>query len=811
MIKTQNKINLLIMKKFLLSIFAVMLAVFSVQAEEIKYSFSNYGTGVQYAQGEKHTLDENVTLIINGAHLNGQVRLYAGSNAVFESKRDITKVVLNAGNKAGTLTVNVSDDGSTWTKVKEQTTTTSYTAYTFDLGGSYKYVQMVSTGAQIRVSIATLTFSEDAGGEGGEETPVAPAAPTLTASCNFDNSMTVAITNIADGATAYYTTDGTTPSAASTKYTAPFEITATTTVKAIAVNEGGSSDVATATYTKNEPVTPPAEGESKTVTFTASENGYTNQQTITTVKIDDYITATFDKGSNSNAPKYYTSGSAIRCYGGNTITIASTAGNITKIVLTFGSSDGTNDITTEPATYSNGTWNGTASSVTFTVGGSSGNRRIAGIEVTYEDTGAPVVETVANPVIAAVSDRFNEGESLFVTIATETQDAEIYYTLDGTDPSTENGELYEGEIEITETTTVKAIAVKEGWNNSEVAEAKFTKLTVIEDGIIDVLNREFTGVEDTQYSAWEDKISNSSAVYAGQSAGGNDAIQLRSNNSNSGIVTTVSGGKVKKILIDWNSNTAAERELWVYGSNTAYSSPTDLYNAETDGDKLAEIPFGTLEFVIEGDYEYIGLRSGNGAMYLNSIEITWVEEEEEPATETWSSFYAPIPVAIPEGVEAYIVTAANAGYVTLTQIYNGVPANTGVILNGGSIEVTYYSGEVAEVTGNLLQGTVASTYINEEAYVLGKVDGVIGLYKAKMTDGVWLNNANKAYLPASVVPAAAQGAASFSFRFGEGTTGIENVEVENASNVIYDLTGRRVEEITVPGIYIVGGKKVLVK
>ncbi|MBO7192723.1 MAG: chitobiase/beta-hexosaminidase C-terminal domain-containing protein [Bacteroidaceae bacterium] len=427
------------------------------------------------------------------------------------------------------------------------------------------------------------------------------------------------------------------------------------------------------------------------------------------------------------------------------------------------------------------------------------------------------VETVATPIITPETTTFNEGESVFVSIATETQDAEIYYTLDGTDPSTENGELYEGEIEITETTTVKAIAVKDGWNNSEVAEAKYTKTVVVEGGVVDVLNLALTGAEGTTYSSWSGKTSKSSAVYAGQSAGGNNSIQLRSSNSNSGIVTTQSGGKVKKISIDWNSNTAATRELWVYGKNTAYTNPTELYNASTDGDKLAEIACGTTEFIIEGDYEYIGLRSGSGAMYLNSIEITWVEEEEEPVAETWSSFYAAFPVAIPEGVEAYIVTAANAGYVTLTQIYNAVPANTGVILKGGSIEATndnYYSGAVAEVTGNLLQGTMANTYISEEAYVLGCVDGEYGFYKADMNqqDGTaWLANAGKAYLPASAVPASAQGAANFSFRFGEGTTAIENVEVENEVKAIFDLTGRRVEAITAPGIYIVGGKKVLVK
>ena len=201
------------------------------------------------------------------------------------------------------------------------------------------------------------------------------------------------------------------------------------------------------------------------------------------------------------------------------------------------------------------------------------------------------------------------------------------------------------------------------------------------------------------------------------------------------------------------------------------------------------------------------------------VDFLFVVAEENSA-ETWSSFYAAFPVAIPEGVEAYIVTAANAGYVTLTQIYNAVPASTGVILKGGSIEATYdnyYSGAVAEVTGNLLQGTMANTYISEEAYVLGKVDGEYGFYKAAMNqqdDTAWLANAGKAYLPVSALPASAQGAASFSFRFGEGTTGISEVKGENGEvKTIYDLTGRKLkgENGNLKGVYIVNGKKVLVK
>ena len=49
-------------------------------------------------------------------------------------------------------------------------------------------------------------------------------------------------------------------------------------------------------------------------------------------------------------------------------------------------------------------------------------------------------------------------------------------------------------------------------------------------------------------------------------------------------------------------------------------------------------------------------------------------------------------------------------------------------------------------------------------------------------------------------------------KFGnEDVTGIEQIAGEQGEKVVFDLTGRRVEAITAPGIYIVGGKKVLVK
>ncbi len=141
--------------------------------------------------------------------------------------------------------------------------------------------------------------------------------------------------------------------------------------------------------------------------------------------------------------------------------------------------------------------------------------------------------------------------------------------------------------------------------------------------VTDVLDLAFTGVSGTSYSDWSDKTGTSGAVYAGNSAGGNDAIQLRSKNS-SGIVTTTSGGKVTKVEVTWNDNTSSGRKLDIYGKNTAYSEVSDLYNNENQGTKLGTIEYDDNEpLIISGDYEFIGIRSNDGALYLDEIQITW--------------------------------------------------------------------------------------------------------------------------------------------------------------------------------------------
>ena len=176
-----------------------------------------------------------------------------------------------------------------------------------------------------------------------------------------------------------------------------------------------------------------------------------------------------------------------------------------------------------------------------------------------------------------------------------------------------------------------------------------------------------------------------------------------------------------------------------------------------------------------------------------------------------------------EGEDCGVYTAAVVdGYAAMTEVEGVLPANTAVIVKAtaGTYEFKYATGEVSAIENNELKGTTVNKNFTDAAYVLGVVKGEVGLYTAannvstdttnddpEVTFEAWKNNAFKAYLP----KAAGSNAASYSFRFGGDTTGVENVVVVNEVKAIFDLTGRRVEAITAPGIYIVNGKKVLVK
>lgn len=150
------------------------------------------------------------------------------------------------------------------------------------------------------------------------------------------------------------------------------------------------------------------------------------------------------------------------------------------------------------------------------------------------------------------------------------------------------------------------------------------------NGRVDKLTKANTRGNGTDYADWTlDTLSGIS--YKGQSGGTNNSIQLRTNNSNSGIVTTANTNNhdVKRITIKWESHTAEDRAVEIYGSNSAYSAATDLYDDNTKGTLIDTLSVndkdlnGEETIEINTSYKYIGIKSSVDALYLESIDIQW--------------------------------------------------------------------------------------------------------------------------------------------------------------------------------------------
>lgn len=147
----------------------------------------------------------------------------------------------------------------------------------------------------------------------------------------------------------------------------------------------------------------------------------------------------------------------------------------------------------------------------------------------------------------------------------------------------------------------------------------------------DELTYEVTGLVGSTANSYQDWSfdASSGVVYVGQSFAntGVEFIQIRSKNSNSGIVSTTSAGKVVKVTLTWNTKTTEGRTVQVFGNATAYTLPSDLYDTAKQGTNVGEMVYKagelTTELTITDDYQYIGLRSKDGALYLDKVEIVW--------------------------------------------------------------------------------------------------------------------------------------------------------------------------------------------
>lgn len=168
---------------------------------------------------------------------------------------------------------------------------------------------------------------------------------------------------------------------------------------------------------------------------------------------------------------------------------------------------------------------------------------------------------------------------------------------------------------------------------------------------------------------------------------------------------------------------------------------------------------------------------------------------------SYATFYAPFGVTVADTKANTLKMDASKKFVTLNEIAE-VPANTGVLLvnetGATTATVTIKDDAAATVSDNALVGTLAPHAKEAGDLFLGNNEGEVGFYDWAGTSLA----ANRAYIPA------AKAAGLRALLFDNTTTGVNAATLNNASQKVFDLQGRRVEKAQ-KGLYIVNGKKVV--
>ena len=322
-------------------------------------------------------------------------------------------------------------------------------------------------------------------------TPVfSPVAGTYSA------AQSVKITSATTGATIYYTVNGTTPTTASTKYTAAIAVAASETIKAIAIATGSTtSAVASAAYVIEKPAATPV--------FSPAAGTYTTAQSvkITSATVGSTIYYTTNGATPTTASTKYTTAIPVAASetikaiaiatGSTTSAVASAAYVIEKpaatpvfslsagtyataqsVKITDATADGTIYYTTNGATPTTASTKYTAA---ITVAASETIKAIA-VATGYTASAIAtanytIASPAAKPAFSVAAGTYSTAQS--VQISDATPSATIYYTTNGATPTPASA-VYKSAVNITATGYLQAIAVANGFTTSPVASALYS-------------------------------------------------------------------------------------------------------------------------------------------------------------------------------------------------------------------------------------------------------------------------------------------------------------------------------------------------
>ena len=281
----------------------------------------------------------------------------------------------------------------------------------------------------------------------------------------YSSAQPVTITCATSGATIRYTTDGSEPASTSAAYSAPINVTGTTTIKAKAFKSGmNDSATAIAAYTiNNVPGSYAIPGQIEAENYSSMYEIQTEACSDTGSGLDvGWIDAGdwMDYNVNVHASGTYTV--EFRLAGVNpagTLQLQKNGTVLTEV--------------TPPNTNGWQTWRSVTASVSLTAGSqtlrlySTGN----GYNINWMKFSAAPAQAVATPVFSPGGGTYTTAQN--VTISCATPGAAIRYTTDGSTPTSASTQ-YTGPISVTGSETIKAIAIAAGMTDSAVASAAYT-------------------------------------------------------------------------------------------------------------------------------------------------------------------------------------------------------------------------------------------------------------------------------------------------------------------------------------------------
>ena len=171
------------------------------------------------------------------------------------------------------------------------------------------------------------------------------------------------------------------------------------------------------------------------------------------------------------------------------------------------------------------------------------------------------------------------------------------------------------------------------WSDNKINDFEDVVSVIVISGekeeVKNTLTGTFFGIKEKNdtyatYTKSENGATYEAQASAGVKADGGKGLQLRSKNSDSGIIGSCEDRTCKSLTFTFDSNTLDGRKIDIYASNTPFAI-TDMYGSKMT--KIGSIDYDannlSQTYTFTSDYSYIGFRSNDGAVYLKSVEIIW--------------------------------------------------------------------------------------------------------------------------------------------------------------------------------------------